>query len=150
MRDKRVKISKETLKELYGMVFQLNKSKLRIRDGQSLLHLAVNGASPVDDFHTSDVCKFPCLDTVKLLLHCGASVEFLDRERNSPLHTLSSTFPAFRSNTNEMMTKAKEIAILLIEAGIHLDAINTDGFTASKASSLRKFSTVLEFNKTNL
>lgn len=57
MRDTRVKITKDNLKEIYRMVFRLNKLKLTLRDGQSLLHLAVNAASPVDDFHTSDVCK---------------------------------------------------------------------------------------------
>jgi Fem-1 family protein b len=138
MRNRQVKITSENLKELYRMVYQLNRLGLKLRDGQSLLHLAVNGASPVDDFHTSDVCKFPCVDTVRLLLHCGASVDNFDRERNSPLHTLASTFPAFRSNANEMIAKAEEIIMMFINAGIHLDSINTDGFTAAKSSSLRE------------
>lgn len=64
---------------------------LRLRDGQTLLHLAVNGITPVDDFHTSDVCRFPCADTVRLVLACGAQIATLDCSRNSPLHTLTAT-----------------------------------------------------------
>lgn len=75
----------------YKLVYELNKMNLKLRDGQTLLHLAVNGVTPVDDFHTSDVCCFPCADTVRLLLACGANISALDCSRNSPLHTLTST-----------------------------------------------------------
>lgn len=75
----------------YRLIYDLNQMNLKLRDGQTLLHLAVNGITPVDDFHTSDVCRFPCADTVKLLLECGASVAALDSSRNSPLHTLTGT-----------------------------------------------------------
>lgn len=30
---------------------------MKLRDGQTLLHLAVNGVTPVDDFHTNEVCR---------------------------------------------------------------------------------------------
>lgn len=78
-------------KQANKLVYTLNKMNLKLRDGQTLLHLAVNGVTPVDDFHTSDVCRFPCVDTVKLLLECGASVSVMDCSRNSPLHTLTAT-----------------------------------------------------------
>lgn len=73
------------------LVYALNKLNLKLRDGQTLLHLAVNGIMSVDDFHTNDVCRFPCADTVRLLLESGASVSALDCSRNSPLHTLTAT-----------------------------------------------------------
>ena len=57
LKNKTTKISPENLKKLYKMIFTLNRQNLQLRDGQSLLHLAVNGISPVDDFHTSDICK---------------------------------------------------------------------------------------------
>lgn len=78
-------------KQSYKLVFELNKMNLKLRDGQTLLHLAVNGITPVDDFHTSDVCRFPCVETVKLLIDCGAAISVLDCSRNSPLHTLTAT-----------------------------------------------------------
>lgn len=84
-------VSCNTRKHANKLVYTLNKMNLKLRDGQTLLHLAVNGVTPVDDFHTSDVCRFPCVDTVKLLLECGASVSVMDCSRNSPLHTLTAT-----------------------------------------------------------
>lgn len=138
MKNRHSKISVENLKDLYRMVFQLNRMDVKLRDGQRLLHLAVNGVSPVDDFHTSDVCKFPCLDTVKLLLHCGASIDCFDCERNTPLHTLAATFQVFRPASNELLVKVEEITKLFIDAGIHLDSVNGDGQTAARNCSSRE------------
>lgn len=39
------------------MVFTLNHLNVRLRDGQTLLHLSCNAETPVDDFHISDVCR---------------------------------------------------------------------------------------------
>lgn len=89
-----VTVSCDDRKQANKLVYILNKMNLKLRDGQTLLHLAVNGVTPVDDFHTSDVCRFPCVDTVKLLLECGASVSVMDCSRNSPLHTLTATVNA--------------------------------------------------------
>lgn len=140
MKNRHSKITVENLKDLYRMVFQLNRMDVKLRDGQRLLHLAVNGVSPVDDFHTSDVCKFPCLDTVKLLLHCGATVDCVDCERNTPLHTLASTFQNFRLASAELLLKVEDITKLFINAGIHLDSVNCDGQTASRNCSSSKLS----------
>lgn len=42
---------------LNRMVFILNHLNVRLRDGQSLLHLSCNAETPVDDFHINDVCQ---------------------------------------------------------------------------------------------
>lgn len=144
MKNHRIKISRDCLKELYRMVYQMNRMKLKLRDGQDLIHLACNGVSPVDDFHTSDVCKFPCLETVKLLLHCGASVDSLDNDRNTPLHTLGATFPTFRNATSELVSKAEEIIKLFVKAGIHLDCVNVDGATASRTCSMQQLESFIK------
>ena len=74
--------------EVHQLVFKLNKLNVTTRDGQSLLHLCVNFQTPVDDFHTNDVCKFPCAEVAKLLIQCGADVNAMDSERNTPLHII--------------------------------------------------------------
>lgn len=51
------KTQKSDKNSSYKLVYTLNKMNLKLRDGQTLLHLAVNGVTPVDDFHTSDVCR---------------------------------------------------------------------------------------------
>lgn len=85
--------------------------------------------------------RFPCVDTVRLLLHCGAQVDITDRERNTPLHTLATTTPGFNPGPNkeEIIRKAEEIINILVSSGIHVDAVNMEGATAAKAASLRKF-----------
>jgi Fem-1 homolog b len=139
MKNKHINFTSENFVTLYKHVYHLIQMDIKLRDGQRLIHLAVNGVSPVDDFHTSDVCKFPCIDTVKLLLHCGANVDCYDCEKNTPLHTLVSTFQVFRPASSEMITKVEDIVKLFIEAGVHLDCVNIEGLTASKKCSSSKF-----------
>lgn len=127
-------ITEENLCEVHRTVYKLNQMSVRLRDDQSLLHLAVNGVTPVDDFHTDDICRFPCVDTVKLLLGCGASISMRDGDRNTPLHTLCFTLQtsAGRILDDKVKTTAKELTKIFVEAGIHLDAVNNDGLKASE------------------
>ncbi|XP_014616082.1 PREDICTED: protein fem-1 homolog B-like [Polistes canadensis] len=106
------------------LVHKLCALKVKMRDGQTFLHLAVNSETPVDDFHTDDVCKFPCADTAKLLIQCGANVNAMDDERNTPLHVIV----CYRRVTNDFMT-LYSIIMELIEAGAHIDAVNSNGKT---------------------
>lgn len=85
------KLPKSERMASYKLVYELAAMRLTMRNGHTLLHLAVDGATPVDDFHISDVCRFPCADTIRLLLMCGARVNEFDCDRNSPLHVLTST-----------------------------------------------------------
>ncbi|XP_035918653.1 protein fem-1 homolog B-like [Anopheles stephensi] len=122
------------LLQVYQMVYQLNLMMVRLRDDQTLLHLAVNGVTPVDEFVTEEVCRFPCVETVKLLLKCGAPVDVVDSDRNTPLHTLTSTLQTtvLRMADSNVKSVVKEITEIFIEAGIHLDAVNADGLKASQ------------------
>ncbi|CAH2241007.1 jg4078 [Pararge aegeria aegeria] len=45
----------ETTSAVRRAIFRLRNA--RLRSGQTLLHLAVDRRTPVDDFHTSDVCQ---------------------------------------------------------------------------------------------
>ncbi|XP_058063001.1 protein fem-1 homolog B isoform X2 [Anopheles bellator] len=134
LRLERVERTEEQTHQIYRQIYQLNQMMVRLRDDQTLLHLAVNGVTPVDDFHTDDVCRFPCVDTVKMLLKCGASVDVVDSDRNTPLHTLASTLQmaVLRMADVNVRSVVKEITEIFIEAGIHLDAVNADGLKASQ------------------
>lgn len=148
-------INEENLLEVYRLVYRLNQLSVRLRDDQSLLHLSVNGVTPVDDFHTDDICRFPCVDTVKLLLKCGASMNVVDAERNTPLHTLCSTLQtvAIRMTDEDVKTVVKDLTEIFIDAGIHLDAVNCVGLKASQVciqASVEKFIRSYEERAINL
>lgn len=64
-------------------------------------------------------CRYPCLQTTRLLLQCGTSINALDTLRNTPLHI----FAANKSSTDKSILK------LLCDAGAHLDYSNALGQT---------------------
>lgn len=112
------------------MVFTLNQLQVTLRDGQTLLHLACNAETPVDDFHTNDVCKFPCAETTKLLIRCGANVNAMDHDRNTPLHVIVNYHRAI----SDFMT-LHSIITELTESGAHLDCVNKKGETPLDSSA---------------
>ncbi|XP_066557308.1 protein fem-1 homolog B isoform X2 [Amia ocellicauda] len=107
-------------KHIYNLI-QLDP---RSRDGSSLLHLAVNAGTPVDDFHTNDVCSFPNAQVSKLLLDCGAQVNAVDLEGNSPLHVIVQ----YNRPISDFLT-LHAIIISLVEAGAHTDMTNRQSKT---------------------
>ncbi|KAG5876990.1 hypothetical protein JTB14_008132 [Gonioctena quinquepunctata] len=112
------------------MVFALNQLQVTLRDGQSLLHLACNSETPVDDFHTNDICKFPCAETTSLLIECGANVNAMDEDRNTPLHVIV--------NYHKAVSDFKTLYLIisdLTENGAHLDCVNKRGETPLECSA---------------
>uniref|UniRef100_A0A8C5MU35 Protein fem-1 homolog B n=1 Tax=Leptobrachium leishanense TaxID=445787 RepID=A0A8C5MU35_9ANUR len=93
----------------------------RTRDGGSLLHLAVDSGTPVDDFHTNDVCSFPSAPVGKLLVDCGANVNATDHAGNSPLHVIVQ----YNRPISDFLT-LHAIILCLVEAGAHTDMTNKE------------------------
>jgi len=125
-KEEKEKVEFGPMKDIYKLV-QLNPVT---STGSSLLHLTVNQATPVDDFHTNDVCKFPCANTTKLLIQAGADPQAVDRAKNTPLHVIVS----FKKIVSEFLT-LHAIIIALLEAGAHIDAVNAAGQTPLSAST---------------
>ncbi|XP_053596423.1 protein fem-1 homolog B-like isoform X1 [Microplitis demolitor] len=118
------------IKKARYLVYKLCALKMTLRDGQTLLHLAVNANTPVDDFHTNDVCKFPCCATAKLLIECGADVNAMDNDRNTPLHVIV----AYEKPISDFLT-LHGIVVELINAGAHVDTVNSEGKTPYDAAT---------------
>ncbi|KAL0278710.1 UNVERIFIED_CONTAM: hypothetical protein PYX00_000453 [Menopon gallinae] len=110
--------------EVHQLVYKLNKLNITTRDGQSLLHLSVNFQTPVDNFHTNHICKFPCAEVARLLIQCGADVNSMDLERNTPLHIIVR----YQKPVSDFLT-LHSIILDLIEAGAHMDIVNSLGKT---------------------
>lgn len=120
------------------MVFALNQLGVSQRDGQTLLHLSCNSETPVDDFHTSDICKFPCAETTRLLIQCGADVNAMDVDRNTPLHMIVN----YHKPVSDFMT-LHAIITDLAEAGAHIDCVNMKGETPLEAAATGSVAEVL-------
>ncbi|XP_017892142.2 protein fem-1 homolog B-like, partial [Ceratina calcarata] len=103
----------------HHLVRRICALQLRLKDGQTLLHLAVNEDTLVDYSITNHVCKYPCAATAKLLIDCGADVNALDSNRNTPLHLIID----YGEPISDFMT-INTIIMELIEAGAHMDTVN--------------------------
>ncbi|XP_077451797.1 protein fem-1 homolog B [Stigmatopora argus] len=104
---------------LHKHVYDVVRLDPRARDGASLLHLAISSSTPVDDFHTNDVCGFPNAQVTKLLLDCGARVDAVDHEGNTPLHVIVQ----YNRPISDFLT-LHAIIVGLVEAGAHTDRAN--------------------------
>jgi len=120
------KVEMGPMKDIYRLV-QLNP---RTSTGSTLLHLTVNQQTPVDDFHTNEVCKFPCASTSKLLLQAGADPQATDQTKNTPLHVIVS----YKKIVSDFLT-LHAIIMALLEAGAHIDAVNAAGQTPLSAAA---------------
>uniref|UniRef100_A0A1B0DKB7 Uncharacterized protein n=1 Tax=Phlebotomus papatasi TaxID=29031 RepID=A0A1B0DKB7_PHLPP len=134
-------VEPEDLNQVYKLVREVVSLDMRLRDGQTLLHLAVNGCLPIDEFRTRDLCGFPCPDTVKLLLHCGACPNDVDFDRNNALHILVGTIkdPPSRQTILTM----EYILSRLIAAGAHVDAVNDNGSTPRESIYTRQVQSII-------
>ncbi|XP_045537684.1 protein fem-1 homolog B isoform X2 [Papilio machaon] len=103
---------------------------VRLQSGQTLLHLAADRRTPVDDFHTSDVCQFPCARTTRLLLECGAEVDAADDTRRTALHVALISVPLMPAEEQQQWGEAHcAVARELLAKGAHVDAVDADGLT---------------------
>jgi len=123
---KEEKVEFAAMKEIYRLV-QLNPLT---STGSSLLHLTVNQQTPVDDFHTNEVCKFPCSSTTKLLLQAGADPQSVDRAKNTPLHIIVS----YKKIVSDFLT-LHAIIMALLESGAHIDSVNAASQTPLSAAA---------------
>ncbi|KAB7497086.1 hypothetical protein Anas_10555 [Armadillidium nasatum] len=72
--------------------------------------------------------KFPCAFTTKLLITCGANVNEMDNNRNTPLHLINFDKPL------DFFT-LHNIILALVEAGAHMDTVNQSGATPMDAAT---------------
>ena len=104
----------------------------RTNDGNTLLHLAtwhetpilLNADQEVEDIMQS-VCKLPCVETMKLILHAGCDVNAVNTEGNTPLHLAVKFKPA----EPEEVEILREMLLLLLDIGADPKLENKNGQT---------------------
>ena len=97
----------------------------RIRDGNTLLHLAVWHETPVHKgAHLRSVCKLPCVETMKLLLQAGCDVNSVNAQGNTPLHLAVTFVPG-----PEQVGSLEEMLELLLDLGADTKLVNKGGQT---------------------
>ena len=98
-------------------------------DGNTLLHLAVWHKTSVPESLVKRVCKkcckFPCIETVKLILHAGCEVNAVNNEGNTPLHLAVTFVPGPKQEGT-----LKEMLELLLDLGADTKLVNKKGQTA--------------------
>ena len=104
----------------------------RTNDGNTLLHLAAWHETPIflnADQELQDVlqsvCKLPCVETMKLILHAGCDVNAVNTEGNTPLHLAVTFKPA----DPEEVVILSEMLLLLLEIGADPKLPNKNGKT---------------------
>ena len=81
-------------------------------DGNTLLHLAAWHETPIKEDNVRSVCKLPCVETMKLILHAGGDVNAVNTEGNTPLHLAVKFKPQ-----PEEMAILREMLLLLLDIG---------------------------------
>ena len=106
---------------------------LRTNDGNTLLHLVAWHETPIFSYGDEEiedimqsVCKFPCVETMKLILHAGCDVNAVNTEGNTPLHLAVTFKPA---DPKEVVILS-EMLLLLLEIGADPKLPNKNGQTA--------------------
>ncbi|RWS08324.1 Protein fem-1-like protein [Dinothrombium tinctorium] len=122
--------TKSEEESLYRIVYQLQRIPVRTSNGSTLLHLCVNAETPVDDFHTKNVCKFPCSSTTKLLVKCGADVNAKDNNGNTALHVIVG----YQKPISDFLT-LHDIIDCLYKGGAHMDYTNKTGQTPLESAT---------------
>ncbi|CAF1595078.1 unnamed protein product [Adineta ricciae] len=105
-------------RELHHLIQLILRCEYRtVRDQLTLLHLC----STTSTKRFSDDVHYPCSVTARLLITCGAHVDVLDANKNTPLHLLVQN--------DDVSDKTLSMMDVLYQAGAHMDHVNDKGQT---------------------
>ena len=118
----KVKVQNATMTDFLQRFLRLNPS---CNDGNTLLHLAAWHKTPIKEYNVRGVCKLPCVETMKLILHAGCDVNAVNTEGNTPLHLAVTFKPADPKGAVAL----SEMLLLLLEMGADPKLANKNGQT---------------------
>ena len=97
----------------------------RTNDGNTLLHLSAWHETPIKEDNVRGVCKLPCVETMKLILHAGGDVNAVNTEGNTPLHLAVKYKPAEPEDVEIL----RDMLLLLLDIGADPKLENKNGQT---------------------
>ena len=106
----KVKVQNANMIDFLQRFLRLNP---RNNDRNTLLHLAAWHETPIKEDNVRSVCKLPCVETMKLILHAGCDVNAVNTEGNTPLHLAVTFKPA----DSEEAVILSEMLLLLLDIG---------------------------------
>ena len=115
----------------------------RTRDGYTLLHLAAWYKTEIKDHFVRLVCKLPCVETMRLIMHAGCDVNAINTKGNTPLH-LAVTF---KPNTGSLQV-LRDVLETLLDGGVHEDLVNSEGKTAMDIAETDEARRILSVKRT--
>ena len=118
----KVKVQNANMTDFLQRLLRLN---LSCSDGSTLLHLAAWHETPIKEDNVRGVCKLPCVETMKLILHAGCDVNAVNTEGNTPLHLAVKFKPA----EPEEVEILREMLLLLLDIGADPKLANKNGQT---------------------
>ena len=118
----KVKVQNANMTDFVQRFLRLN---LCCSDGNTLLHLAAWHETPVKEDNVRGVCKLPCVETMKLILHAGGDVNAVNTEGNTPLHLAVKYKPAEPEDVEIL----REMLLLLLDIGADPKLANKNGQT---------------------
>ena len=118
----KVKVQNANMTDFLQRLLRLN---LSCSDGNTLLHLAAWHETPIKEDNVRSVCKLPCVETMKLILHAGGDVNAVNTEGNTPLHLAVKFKPA----EPEEVEILREMLLLLLDMGADPKLANKNGQT---------------------
>ena len=117
----KVKVQNANMTDFLQRFLRLNLSS----DGNTLLHLAAWHETPIKEDNVRSVCKLPCVETMKLILHAGGDVNAVNTEGNTPLHLAVKFKPAEPEDVEIL----REMLLLLLDIGADPRLENKNGQT---------------------
>ena len=120
----KVKVQNASMTDFLQRFLSLNP---RTNDGNTLLHLVAWHETPFFSFKEKtmrSVCKLPCIETMKLILHAGCDVNAVNTEGNTPLHLAVK----FKREPEEVEI-LREMLLLLLDIGTDPKLENKNGQT---------------------
>ena len=129
---------------IFDLIQRFLRLNPRTRDGNTLLHLAAWYKNEITvPRNVRLVCKLPCIETMKLIMHAGCNVNAINTKGNSPLHLAVTFKPSAKD-----LQLLRDVLETLFDGGIHEDLVNSEGKTAMDIAETGEARRILSVKRT--